>query len=398
MGGIVEEIYTAGFEMRDRIRWEGKEILQEFAGGLGDLGVFVPLALALVIENGFNLKGIFLSAGLFYLVSGAFFKIPIPVQPLKAMAAIALAMGLTYQTVQVAGLEFALLIFLLLIPGIDGIVEKLTPLPVIRGIQLSLGILLVKAGLNMALPDMQLALIALSLLALTYFLITPVPPIVVLLVTGVIIGWVRMKGGGTPVLGPPTTTTAIPEISLQGLLFPLTVLVIPQFGLTVGNSIMATVQTARDLFQGKRRRVTFKNITLSIALGNLISPFMMGIPMCHGSGGLTAHHRFGARSSISTIITGTLFLIIALFPGEGITRILFSFPLPFLGVTLVIVGMFHGLLAKETLLRGKYAPAVIATAVTSVLLKNLTVGMAIGFLTFRFQVLLSSLTTRERAS
>ncbi|NIO16950.1 MAG: hypothetical protein GTN70_08115 [Deltaproteobacteria bacterium] len=371
-------------------------LLNEIAGGLGDVGVFVPLALALVIENGFDLQGIFLAAGLFYLLSGTWFGIPMPVQPLKAMAAIALASGLSQEVLHVAGIEFGAIMLLLLIPGAAGILQKLFPLPVIRGIQLALGIILAKTGVSMALGSPPLAMLAAALFAATLLFIRALPPILPVLAAGVIIAIVRGDPASVAAAGPAAKTLS-PVMSLDGLLFPLVALVIPQLGLTVGNSVMATIQTAKDLFRERSRRVTLRSLATSIGIGNVLSPLLGGIPMCHGSGGLTAHYRFGARTGRATATVGALFLLIALLPGRYSQHVLFGFPLPFLGVPLVIVGVFHALLARKILVRGNHAAAAVVTALASVLTHNLTAGAALGLVTFKIQESLVYILAKRKA-
>lgn len=373
-----------------------QNFLYEIAGGLGDIGVFIPLALALVIENGFTLKGIFLAAGLFYILAGIFFGIPMPVQPLKAMAAIVLASGLSPELLHVAGIEFGIIILLLIIPGAAEVLQKLFPLPVIRGIQLALGIILVKAGLSMAAGNLPFTIVAATILAVTYLKIKPLPPILPVLATGVIIAIFRAE---LPLL-PPTALKiglSLPDMNLDSLLFPLAALVIPQLGLTVGNSMMATIQTSKDLFGKRSEKVTLRNLAISIGLGSISSTLVGGIPMCHGSGGLTAHYRFGARTSRATAVTGALFLLIALLPSRYTQAVLFGFPLPFLGVPLIIVGMFHGLFAKEILTRGKHASPVVVTTLASVLTHNLTAGAALGLITFKVEESLTALIARRKA-
>lgn len=366
-----------------------RSILHEIAGGLGDVGVFIPLALALVIENGFNLKGIFLAAGLFYITAGCYFRVPMPVQPLKAMAVIALASGFSQGTVQIAGLIFGCVILLLLIPGASNVLGKLFPLPVIRGIQLALGIILVITGLKMAMGDLPLAFLAVSILIFTHFLVNLLPPLLPVLLIGVIISVAKGLAGGV-LPGELSSISFTFGLHMKEFFLPITALVIPQLGLTVGNSIVATVQTSKDIFPKKSERVTVKSLALSIGIGNILSALLGGFPMCHGSGGLTAHHRFGARSNMATAITGVLFLSIALLPSGMISSVLFNFPLPFLGVPLVIVGIFHALFAREILMRGKHAAPVIITALVSVLTRNLTAGVALGFIAFRLEAVLST--------
>jgi len=77
---------------------------QELSGGLGDIGVMAPIVATLIISNGFNATSVLFVFGVTYLVTGLYFRIPVPVQPLKAMAAIAIAQGLSPEVVSAAGL------------------------------------------------------------------------------------------------------------------------------------------------------------------------------------------------------------------------------------------------------------------------------------------------------
>ena len=66
----------------------------EFAGAVADLGVFVPIAVALVVKNGLSPTAVLLPAALLYIAAGLLYRLPVPVQPLKAFGAIAIAKGL----------------------------------------------------------------------------------------------------------------------------------------------------------------------------------------------------------------------------------------------------------------------------------------------------------------
>src|SRR5947209_17356092 len=66
----------------------------EMAGALGDLGVLVPIAVALIVQNGLTPTAVLLPAGLLYVIAGLFYRVPVAVQPLKAFGAIAIAKGL----------------------------------------------------------------------------------------------------------------------------------------------------------------------------------------------------------------------------------------------------------------------------------------------------------------
>ena len=75
-----------------------KDFAGDFLGAFGDTGIFIPLALGMIIICGLSPTAVFLPAGLLYIVAGYYYKIPFPVQPLKAVAAIALVNALTART------------------------------------------------------------------------------------------------------------------------------------------------------------------------------------------------------------------------------------------------------------------------------------------------------------
>src|SRR5512142_3124374 len=68
--------------------------LAEFSGSLADLGVMLPLVLALISLNGMDATAVFAGIGIAYLIVALTYRLPIPVQPLKSVSALALALGL----------------------------------------------------------------------------------------------------------------------------------------------------------------------------------------------------------------------------------------------------------------------------------------------------------------
>src|SRR3990172_7010634 len=70
-------------------------LAHEVAGAFGDIGVFLPLALGLIAVNGMDPTLVFGLAGAYYLLTGRFYRLPLPVQPFKAVSAIAIAGGLS---------------------------------------------------------------------------------------------------------------------------------------------------------------------------------------------------------------------------------------------------------------------------------------------------------------
>src|SRR3989304_999009 len=63
----------------------------EISGAFADLGLLIPLEAALIAVNGLNPTSTLLGVGIVYIAAGWYFRLPMPVQPLKALAAIAIA-------------------------------------------------------------------------------------------------------------------------------------------------------------------------------------------------------------------------------------------------------------------------------------------------------------------
>jgi SulP family sulfate permease len=173
----------------------------------------------------------------------------------------------------------------------------------------------------------------------------------------------------------------------------LPLLVVPQFALTFGNSIVATENTARILYGEQARRVTVRALSLSIGIVNLASAAIMGSPLCHGSGGITAHYRFGARSPKSSYVMGGVCILLALF-GRAAVGLLELIPVAVLGVFLVYVGVQHAAYLRDLLKRWPQFLIAVAVGVVSLLTTNLMWGFLVGFVLEAF--LWTSLRLRER--
>jgi len=71
---------------RSRFAWNAGEV----SGSLGDLGTFLPHIVGAITVVGMAPTGILTTFGLFYALSGAFYGVPMAVQPMKAASAAAL--------------------------------------------------------------------------------------------------------------------------------------------------------------------------------------------------------------------------------------------------------------------------------------------------------------------
>ncbi|CAM6120166.1 unnamed protein product [Calypogeia fissa] len=117
-------------------------IWQEMSGSVGDIGTFLPILLALSLVNGVNFGTTLIFTGIYNLITGGLFGVPMPVQPMKSIAAVAITEGdpLTVPQIMAAGITTAAVLLFLGATGLMTLVQRLVPLSLVRGIQLSQGI------------------------------------------------------------------------------------------------------------------------------------------------------------------------------------------------------------------------------------------------------------------
>ena len=72
---------------------------------------------------------------------------------------------------------------------------------------------------------------------------------------------------------------------------------------------------------------------------NLVGCWFGAMPVCHGSGGLAAQYRFGARSGASIVFLGLLKLLVGLFASEIALAIFNGFPNVLLCVLVIAAGI-----------------------------------------------------------
>jgi len=149
----------------------------EVAGSLGDMGTFLPLLVGMAAQNGLDFAAALFFAGLFNVITGFTFAIPMAVQPMKAIAAVALTEGLTVHQILAAGATVSLIILVLGLTGLIDWLNRVVPKSVVRGLQLALGLSLLMKGLQMVAgtgrlfgPDSYItgAVAALTVLALFF--------------------------------------------------------------------------------------------------------------------------------------------------------------------------------------------------------------------------------------
>lgn len=356
-----------------RIRFDRHEL----AGAFGDIGTDLPLLVALIATCGLDAASVCILFGLGQIATGLLYGLPMPVQPLKAMATIMLAERLSAGTLAGAGIVIGVAMLLLASTGLLSRLAVLVPKPVVRGLQLGLGITLATLSLKSYVGGHGAngyVLATLGLLLLLYLRRqhrVPAPLLVIGL--GVLWAlWFHLDASSIAAdVGWSWPKFAVP--TQQELLDGALLLALPQIPLSLGNSVIATSQTSADLFPD--RAVSVRRIGTTYGLLNLISPWFGGVPVCHGCGGLVGFHAFGARTGGAPILYGTLYLGLGLFFAPGFAHVIQVFPMPVLGVVLLVEAIGLMLLVRDSVTERNQAFVVFFVAAAVV---GLPFGYVVG--------------------
>jgi MFS superfamily sulfate permease-like transporter len=316
----------------------------EWAGAFGDLGTLIPFVVAYISLLKMDPYGILLAFGVALIISGFYYKTPFPIQPMKAIGAVATTQAaqtitITPNAVYGAGIVTGVIWFLLGMTGAAKKVAELVSRPVAIGIVLGLGFSFMLEGVKMMAQGWLLGGAALlgTMLLLSN---RAIPVMFLLLVVGALTAVAQ-----NPVLLNELTTISVdfrtPSFALGGMtwqefMIGTVFLALPQVPLTLGNAIIAITEENNRLFPD--RQVTEKKVAISTGIMNLLGPIVGSVPMCHGAGGMAGHVRFGARTGGAPIILGSLLVITALFFSGSVETIFKIFPAPVLGVILFLTG------------------------------------------------------------
>jgi SulP family sulfate permease len=375
----------------------------ELAGSLGDVGTLLPLAIGMIMINGLNPSGLFLAVGLFFIFSGIYYGVTAPVQPMKVVGAYAIATGMTASQITASGAWLAIFLLILGATGAIGLIGKYTPKPVVRGVQLSTGTLLMAQGVKFMVGSSKFQ--ALQQAAEPYLRIQDVGTIpigIVIGITGGILTFMLLDNKKLPAglfvvlaglaLGLIFGTREgfdklriglyVPKILPFGLpsgadfTFVLLVLVLPQIPMTLGNAVIANADLSKQYFGEHSQKVTYRALCITMGLANILAFFVGGMPLCHGAGGLAAHYRFGARTAGSNLMIGSLFVLLALLFGPHALALVYLLPMSVLGVLLVFAGSQLALTIVDMRERKDLFVALVMLGIT--LASNLAVGFVVG--------------------
>jgi sulfate permease, SulP family len=355
---------------------------REVAGAVADVGVLVPISVALIVGNGLSATAVLLPAGLLYLGAALVYRLPIPVQPLKAFGAIAIAQGLGSDEIAAGALLMGVIFVALGRLGVLDLVARGFPRALVRGVQLTVGLLFLKIAWGLV-SDPPKAFsahalepataVALGLVVLAMALAFKRQSISLLLVGAGVVAMLLLEGDRLA-FGP--SALAMPTIDGATLLTALTVLVVPQLPLSFANSCLATADAARTYFGDRAQRVRPGRLATTFGSANLLAGSISGMPVCHGAGGLTAHYSFGARTGGAPVVMGVALLGLSLGVGVALAPLLAAFPLPILGGLLASAGVLHIGLLRD--LRGVYEWSLALVVGLVGFELNLTVALAVG--------------------
>jgi len=375
----------------------------ELAGSLGDLGTLIPLAVGMIMINGLSTSGLFFSVGLFYIFSGLYYGVTVPVQPMKVIGAYAIVTAMSASQIIASGVLMGVFLLVIGATGTIRIIGKWIPTPVVRGVQISTGTLLMAQGVRFMAGSSKFQM--LRQMAEPYLSVQSLGPIPIGIVIGIIGGVLtfllldnkKFPAGLLVVLfglgvGLVSGThqgfdklqlgISMPQILPFGIptgadfTLAVLVLVLPQIPMTLGNAVIANADLSRQYFGEDSKRVTYSALCMSMSLANFLSSLLGGMPLCHGAGGLAAHYRFGARTAGSNLMIGVIFLLLAIFLGFHALAVVYLIPMSVLGVLLLFAGSQLALTIIDMKERKDLFVALVMLGIT--LASNLAVGFGVG--------------------
>ena len=349
----------------------------EWAGAFGDVGTLIPFVVAYITIVKMPPLGLLFMFGITLMASGLYYRTPLPIQPMKAIGAAAIAGGISPEALYGSGLSTGLFWLLAGITGILRPIAKLATKPVVRGIMLGLGLTFMVDGINRMKTAPVLAIIA---LVVTYLLLTnpKIPAMFILLIIGVVSAVIMnpqiMSELAKIHIGFNLPVFSLPMITWNDLVTGTLLFTIPQIPLTLGNAVIAITAENNELFPD--RPVTEKKVAISQGIMNLVSPLFGGIPMCHGAGGMAGHVRFGAKTGGALIILGGILILIALFFSDSVSIIFKIFPNAILGVILFFAGSELAIVVRD--IGDKKSEFYVMIVVAAVAMVNMGVAFLVG--------------------
>ncbi len=354
-----------------------KFTLREFGGAFGDWGTLIPFIIGYISIVGLNPAGIFLTLGITNIILGIKFNLPLPVQPQKTIGTVAIARAWTPNMVISTGFGTGVIWVLLgFSKKLNNIVNKV-PTIAVRGIQLGLALILGWTGILLFSENPWFGIISILII---FILIKnkPIPSAIVLTFGGILIMLFTGSINITDLqFGLPLLAFQFPTWHnfVLGMLYAG----IAQLFLTLTNVMIATVVLVKELFPEKEI-IDANTLAFNMGAMNLINPFFLGMPLCHGSGGLMSQYAFGARTGGSMILEGIMELILGLFFSEALLTLFLNFPLSILGAMLIYTAFLLGKIALKDFNLKSFTIILISAIICY--LVNIAIGFLVGLILY----------------
>lgn len=351
----------------------------ELSGAFGDLGTDLPLIVAMILAAHLHAPSVLVMFGVMQVATGIAYRMPMPVQPLKAVAALVITQKVGAATLYGGGIAIGATMLVLAATGLLGWLARVVPHAVVRGLQFGLGLQLSLLALRDMVPAGGLPGYALAAAAFAIVLLLlgnrRWPPALFVVALGVAWALAFSVRPGELAAGLGFTLPAPRAVSWADVTAGFVALALPQVPLSLGNSVLATRTLAADLFP--ERPLAVRRIGLTYAAMNLVSPWLGGVPTCHGSGGMAGHFAMGGRTGGSVVLYGAFWLALGLFFGGAFATVVQVFPRPVLGVLLVVEGLTLLLLARD-LAVPEFGLAVLTGLIAATLPNGYLVAMLLG--------------------
>ncbi|XP_015872138.3 molybdate transporter 2 [Ziziphus jujuba] len=409
-------------------------LCSELSGAVGDLGTYIPIVLALTLVANLDLSTTLIFTALYNIFTGLLFGVPMPVQPMKSIAAVAIAESthLTVAQIATAGLSTAAVLLFLGATGLMSFFYRFIPLPVVRGVQLSQGLSFAFTAIKyirynqdlvtsksgsprswLGLDGLVVALCSALFLILTsgagdsidnsmdysqerpgdslsirsrrrvhkrLRILSAVPAALLVFLFGLLLCFLRDPSVLKELKFGPSKIHML-SITWEDWKIGFVRGAIPQIPLSILNSVIAVCKLSGDLFP--EREASAKSVSISVGIMNFVGCWFGAMPVCHGAGGLAGQYRFGGRSGASVVFLGMGKLVLALFFGNSFVSILNQFPIGILGVLLLFAGIELAMASRDMNSKEESFVMLVCAAV-SLTGSSAALGFGCGILLFLF--------------
>ena len=342
---------------------------------MGDYGTLFPLAIGYIAVCGLNPAGFLVMMGIANIATGLLYRLPMPIEPMKVLAVVAIAQQWSPSMVYASGFGMGIVWTVFAVIGVMKWIAKVTPQPVIRGIQVALGVILAIEAIKMISTWWILGVVSI-MIGLVLGKNRYAPGAIVLMVLGVVI--MLVKGQFSLVESPRLTLPTITGFRFEEVWQAFLQAGFAQIPLTATNAVIATSALIKSYWP--ERSVSESRLSLNMGVMNLILPFFGGMPLCHGAGGLAGQYYFGARTGGTNIIEGLIEIAMGLFLAGSIAGLFSVFPVAIIGAMMFLVGVELTKFAKDARWDKDIIPFVITLIVS--LLTNMAYGFLSGFVVY----------------